>query len=60
VFDEVTCHLLEDPGAPERRVQLELGEPQQRVAQGEGVEDVGVEDGAEDQGGARLSALAGG
>jgi hypothetical protein len=59
-LDEVAGHLLEDPGAPERCVQVELGEPEQGVAEGEGVEDVGVEDGAEDHGGARLSALAGG
>jgi hypothetical protein len=60
VFDEVAGHLLEDAGAPERRVELELGEPEQRVAEGEGVEDVGVEDGAEGHGRARLAALAGG
>jgi hypothetical protein len=35
VLDEVARHLLEDPGAPERRVELELCEPQQRVAERE-------------------------
>ena len=56
-LSEVAGHLLEDPGAPERGVELELGEPKQGVAEREGVEDVGVEDGAEDHGGARLQAL---
>jgi hypothetical protein len=33
--------------APEWVVQLELGEPKEGVSKREGVEDVGVEDGAE-------------
>lgn len=56
---EVASHLLEDSGAPERPAELELGEPKQGVAEREGVEDVGVEDGAEDHGGARLTGAAG-
>ena len=59
VLDEVAGHLLEDAGAPERRVELELGKPQQGVAEGKGVEDVGVEDGAKATG-ARLAPPAGG
>ena len=47
---EVAAHLLEDAGAPKRRVQLELGQPKQRVAKREGIENVGVEDGASDHG----------
>jgi hypothetical protein len=54
-LDEVAPHLREDALAPKRRIQLQLSEPQQDVAERERVEDVGVEDGAEDHGGARLS-----
>jgi hypothetical protein len=47
VLDEVSRHLVEDAVAPKWRVQLELSEPEQGVAKREGVEDIGVEDGAE-------------
>jgi hypothetical protein len=59
-LDEAARHLVEDPGAPERCEEFELGEAEQRVAEREGVEDVGVEDGAEGHGGARLSTPGGG
>jgi hypothetical protein len=55
MLDEVAMHLLEDPLAPERCVELELGEPEQGVAERERVENVCVEDGAERHLVARLS-----
>ena len=43
VLDEVARCLVEDPRTPERVVQLQLGQAEQRVPQAEGIEDVGVE-----------------
>jgi len=44
VGDQVAGDLVEDPLAP---VELGLGDPQQRVAQRQRIQDAGVQDGGE-------------
>jgi len=50
MLEQRLSHLLEDAAAPERSVELKLGEPEKRVPNGERIEDVRIENGTEDHG----------